>query len=435
MSDENKIIVGKETSINNDKNDNTQNIQKTSKVSLPFLRVNIDKISDSNNIRNKVENSKILINSQTDKLLITGFEGDENDFKQCYKIIEPIKIKNVSNIKRKKLNKLLVKDDYFGPIKLTKIKEFNITLRQKNKLLEKINQFKTIKNSHKFHYTNYYKKNKEIINNIIINNTSKLYNNNMNNISSTEKGNSNNYNNSSTNLFNFSVTNNFYNKSLNSLKGSYFFYKNNSQSRTPCYLKKRSISQNNFVTLRDILTNTSHNINNIDEKLKKYIRKNKDIYRISYSENKNYKSKKNINNNRYKKSNLYEVLDSIKKLDKNQILKQIKKDEGTNSQNIWIKKSTANLITFGKAFLYLADDLFFREHKRIVDKYPELEKEANLPIVEKNNKDKIKKMHSIKMEHNSKVIKDLNYNNNLLVKKLNKRMEKSKFDDENLNNF
>ena len=81
----------------------------------------------------------------------------------------------------------------------------------------------------------------------------------------------------------------------------------------------------------------------------------------------------------------------------------------------------------------MADDLFFREHKRIVDNYPNLERDADLPVVEKNNKNLIKKLHKMKMEKNSRVMKDLNYNNNLLVKKLNKRMKKSQSEDKNIN--
>ena len=262
----------------------------SSKISLPFLKVNIEKISDLNNISNKLGNSQILINSQTDKLLITGFEGDEDDFKECYKKMEPIKIKKISNIKQKKLNKLLVKDDYLGPIKLTKIKEFNMTLRQKNKLFEKINQFKTIKNNSTKNYNRYYKRNKSFINKIVNNNTSKF--NNSNNMNSSINGNNClcYINSSSTNnVFNSSTTNNFYNNNSNSLKGSYFFYKNNIQNKSQYFNNSRSINPNNFVTLRNILTNTSHKINDINEKLKKYIRKNKDIYTISYSENYNQK--------------------------------------------------------------------------------------------------------------------------------------------------
>ena len=428
-----KIILDEENEENNDDEEINAPNKLVPKISLPFLKVNIEKISDLNNISKNLENSKILINSQTDKLLIAGFEGDEEDFKECYKKNEPIKLKKIANIKQKKLNKLLVKDDYLGPIKLTKIKEFNLTIREKNKLLEKINQFQSLKNNKK--YNRYYKINKSIINNIINNNTSKFNNNSNINISCSHNGNNYPYNNSSStnNIFNNSTTYNFYNNSLNSLKGSYYFYKKNNSNHNKGQRFKRngSINPKNFITLRNILTNTSHNINEINEKLKKYIRKNKDIYIISNSENRNFKPKKIKINNKKKKSTLFDILDSVKKNDKDQILKQIKKDEGTNSQNIFIKKSTANLVSFGKAFLYLADDLFYRERKRIVAKYPDLEKDADLPVIEKDNNDILKRMHKLKMEHNSRLMKDLNYNNKILVNLLNKRMEKSKMEKNN----
>ena len=93
------------------------------------------------------------------------------------------------------------------------------------------------------------------------------------------------------------------------------------------------------------------------------------------------------------------------------------------SQNIWIKRSTANLISFGKAFLYLADDLFYREHKRIIAKYPEIEKDADLPVPEKNKDVLMKKLHKLKMEKNSKLMKDLNFNNKRIIHNI---MEKTK---------
>ena len=155
------IILDDENEENNDDEKINEPNKGTPKISLPFLKVNIEKISDLNNISKNLENSKILINSQTDKLLIAGFEGDEDDFNQCYKKYEPIKLQKITNIKQKKFNKLLVKDDYLGPIKLTKIKEFNLTLREKNKLLEKINQFQSLKSNKK--YNLYYKINKNII--------------------------------------------------------------------------------------------------------------------------------------------------------------------------------------------------------------------------------------------------------------------------------
>ena len=263
MEKPNFIDFQENENINDEEND--KNKVLSSKMSLPFLNVNIEKIPDSNNLSNKLEKNKLLINSQTDKLLIAGFEGDEDDFKKCYKKFEPIKKKKFSNMKQRKINKLLIKDDYLGPIKLTKVKEFNFTLRQKNKLLEKINQLKTLKNNENKFNKNF-KTNKICINGIINNNTSKFNNNN----NSINNGSYNiYYNNSTNNIFNNSTTNNFYNNSLNSLKGSYFFYKNTNQNKNMRRLNNRSLSQNNFITLRDILTNTSHNINNINDKLYK----------------------------------------------------------------------------------------------------------------------------------------------------------------------
>ena len=425
--------------------DNEKNAKnkKSSNILLPFLKVNIEKINDLNRIPNKMEKSNLLINYQTDKLLETGFQGDEEDFKNCYKKIEPEKVNQESIIKQKKLNKLLVKDDYLGPIKLTKIREFNITKREKNKLIDKLNQLKEMKinNQYNKYFQNFQlKRNSIISNNKIDNNSTTRFNNSnsLNNISSTINGNGNNifFNNSSLNmdLFDNSTTNN-YNLNRNSLKGAYFIYKNNSQDmniKSKKNLSNHSMSINEFITLRDILTNTTHNLNNINDKLKRYINKNnstKNFNSITHKE----KGHKNMHKNRTfyddKKKNyemIHEVLDSLRKKDKDQILKQIKKERGTSIQNIWLKKSTANLVSFGKSFQTLTDDLFYKEHKRIISKYPEIQKDADLPVPDKKEDDSIKKIHRIKLERNSRLIKDLNYNNKQLVNQLKKRMKKQK---------
>ena len=414
--------------------------RKNSNIILPFLKVNIEKINDLNRIPNKMEKSNSLINYQTDKLLETGFEGDEEDFKFCYKKVEPEKVSQEGIFKQNKINKLLVKDDYSGPIKLTKIREFNITKREKNKLLEKINQLKEMQNNSQYnkYFQNYqFKRNSFISNNKIENNSSAKFNNSNSiiNASSTIIGNGNNmlFNNSSLNmdLFDNSTTNNYYNKNRNSLKGAYFFYKNNSQDMKK-NMSNHSISINEFITLRNILTNTTHNLNNINDRLKRYIHKNNSTNSFnSISHNK--KGRKIIHKNRTfyddKKKNfemLHEVLDSLRKKDKDHILKQIKKDHGTSIQNIWLKKSTANLVSFGKSFQTLTDDLFYREHKRIISKYPEIQKDADLPVPEKKEDDTIKKLHRIKLEKNSRLIKDLNYNNKQLVNQLKKRIKRQK---------
>ena len=60
-----------------------------------------------------------------------------------------------------------------------------------------------------------------------------------------------------------------------------------------------------------------------------------------------------------------------------------------------------------------------------------MEKDADLPVIEKDNNDLLKKMHKHKMEQNSRLMKDLNYNNKILVNLLNKRIENSKLEEKN----
>jgi len=429
----------------NSSNEKNFKINKSSNTLLPFLKVNIEKINDLNRIPNKMKNSNLLIGYQTDKLLEAGFQGDEEDFKICYKKLEPEKVSQDGIIKQQKLNKLLIKDDYLGPIKLTKIREFNITKREKNKLIDKLNQLKEMKNNSQYnkYFQNFHLKSNNInSNNRIDNNSTTKFNNSnsLNNISNTINGNGNNmlFNNSSLNmdLFDNSIIYNC-NKNRNSLKGSYFLYKNNSQDinmnmnmKTKKNISNHSMSINQFITLRDILTNTTHNLKNINDRIKHFIHKNHSTKNYN-SNSHNKKGPKIIHKNRtfyenkknsYEK--LHEVLDSLRRKDKDKILKQIKKEQGASIQNIWIKKSTANLVTFGKSFQTLTDDLFYKEQKRIISKYPDIQKDADLPVPDKKVEDPIKKIHRIKLEKNSRLIKDLNYNNKQLVIQLKRRMKK-----------
>ena len=66
---------------------------------------------------------------------------------------------------------------------------------------------------------------------------------------------------------------------------------------------------------------------------------------------------------------------------------------------------------------------FIEKKKRILAKYPEIEKDADIRVPIKNDINFIKKMHKQKMEQNSKLIKDLNFNNKRIISQLNKRME------------
>jgi len=145
----------------------------------------------------------------------------------------------------------------------------------------------------------------------------------------------------------------------------------------------------------------------------------------SYKKNNN-KSKRETIKTFYKnrKNNyevIHEVLDPLKKKGKDELLKQFKKDEGASIKNIWIKRSTANLVSFGKSFQSLDDELFYRERKRIISEYPLLEKDANIPVTLQKKDDIMKNFHKIKLEKNSRLMKDLNYNNKRLVYDIQKK--------------
>ena len=100
-------------------------------------------------------------------------------------------------------------------------------------------------------------------------------------------------------------------------------------------------------------------------------------------------------------------------------LKEVKRDVG---QYIWIKRSTANLISFGNSFKLMADDTFYKEHKRIIEKYPSLERDAKIIIPKK----KVKENKEIisKLENNEKTIKSIFNESEKIVKGVHSKLSK-----------
>ena len=66
--------------INEKHDEKEKNTQMNNK--LPFLSLDLEQNKEFPNISNILNNAKILINSQTDKLLIEGFEGSKEDFEK-----------------------------------------------------------------------------------------------------------------------------------------------------------------------------------------------------------------------------------------------------------------------------------------------------------------------------------------------------------------
>ena len=63
--------------------------------------------------------------------------------------------------------------------------------------------------------------------------------------------------------------------------------------------------------------------------------------------------------------------------------KEIKLDNTFNNKigkRIWIKKSTANMISYGKSFQLISDNIFYKERRRIIGIYPKIEKACDLMV-------------------------------------------------------
>ena len=417
---------------NTEKNINVKNI-------LPFLKIELEKNLDIPDISHRVEKAKILINSQTDKLLEEGFLGNEEDFQKYYSRYAPQKIKKMISIKRRKFNNFLIKGVINEPLKLTKTKEFNLTSSKKNKLFV---QFSKLNQNKQHHYNtkniNIKKINRNHFNNLFLDNnthkTNQINSSNSNSISRNILSSNGSFN----NIFDKSDSN-----SINKKFGStFYFYKKNTKKRIINIKssKNRPISLKNFMTLRNILNDTSQNISDIHSQLKRYKKYFKRNNSTNILKSKSITTKNNNNNNdknlnllfnseNEEESKLKEVLSPLKKKKEEKELKLIRRDDGLKSQNIWIRRSTANLITFGKSFMNLDDIRFYKESKRFMDDYPKLEKDANLN--DNNHKKKISEMNEIKLQRkklnqNIKKINDLYNMNTMIFKKLRRQIKEIK---------
>ena len=99
-------------SLNNSKGVFGKTSNRKKDMSSPFYILDFDKKRGVLNIAKKVENVNMLITSQTDKLLIEGFDGSEEDFKKCYHKTNSIKFKKVLDNKHRRINNNFLKDGY-----------------------------------------------------------------------------------------------------------------------------------------------------------------------------------------------------------------------------------------------------------------------------------------------------------------------------------
>ena len=213
----------------------------------------------------------------------------------------------------------------------------------------------------------------------------------------------------------------------NSLKINTFnFFNKNSENRNDKRKKLRNRPQSfkAFTTLRYILNDTSNNINSINNNLKQYILKNKQIFE-GFNSTKNKTVSNNFFNDEVKEDEkkLNQIFGFSKRKNSQKELKSIKNDNGLNSENIWMKKSTANLILFGKI-------LFYKEQKRILEDYPKLEEDAELntnEILQKKYDSKnIIRLQKIRFDRSNKKIKNINKMTDTIIDKIRKKIKNLK---------
>ena len=403
---------------------NKDKVKKTKKRNaLPFLNFDLEKNRIFPNISNKVKNASSLISTQTDKLLLKGFEGSEEDFVKCYKKKDKINFKKISNIKQRKINNFLIKEG-FTTLRLTKTKEFNLSSSKKNKILEQIRQSNQIKS----HSPN---------NKIQSRNNSLLYNllsdNSLGKTNKLNKSNSivENIRRNKSQSLNIKSLFNKKNSLQINMGNTFYFYNKNSKSRNDKNnkLKHRSQSLKDLSNLKNILNDTSNNASNIKNKLKKFVIRNKIAFQGFNSTKNKTHSIPFFQKKQNDEGNIKEILEFSGMQPKKNELKLIKNDIGLDSENIWMKKSTANLILFGKSFLNLNDIHFYQERKRILADYPKLEKEAEIDkaeIFQKGNAKNIIRLQKLRFDRSNRKIEDLNKMTDLIMKKMNEKIKEIK---------
>ena len=382
------------------------------KYELPFIKINIQgKKGETTHIIRKLNNSKNHINEHLDQLLFTGFNGNLEDLHKMYGINNNPQ-KRKSKPKKKLFNRLLLKYDLlFKPIQKTVTKEFNFVSKNKVKIINMKTLMTLMSKKDKFKH---------------------IINKNKGNIRSKSAYdiNSKKIPNMKTTIDQKLLNDTYYNNFIENKKESNKKMKKINQMRKLLSIKSRNILKNDenkstFETFRD-----NQEIQEKEQKPEKEEKNLANLKRINIIraiiEKEDKKKKKNklsesvklkfkkllAKENKDDKEQFKTLLDPLSLAFKG-LLKEVKMNEGKDKHNIWIKKSTANLVSFGNSFQLMSDELFYKDHKRIISKYPDIEREANILVPEKKVREDNKIIE--KIENNERKIRDIiNENDNLL---------------------
>ena len=388
----------------NDSITNNRKVNYNYNIKYPFIKIKARANKDKRYFIKKLNNSDKIINSQIDTLLYSGFPGTEEDFKKIYHKREIKGRLNKSRAKSKFNKTLMVIPNYmYKSHKYKKSKEINNSAKYNSKalgLLSLLNNYK-LKNKEKKENGSWDNEKTLEINK----NKSENYKRTKNDSSSNKTHTINEINSSS--------------EKENKIKR----IRKMSSLLTNKTKEILDIENNNFekkpnkILIRNIKLEKVHNI----------FKPKKTLYqKIQSISCKNHDKRfiKGINTifNKYlilKQDDTIElrkILDPLKTIFKSS-LREVKKVQGNDHENIWMKRTTANIISFGKTFQSISDDIFFKIHRSIFRKYPEIQKEAEILVPANNIKD-----DSIikKLQRNQKRIRLICNDNDALLRGVKK---------------
>ena len=358
---------------------------KNINVKYPFIKIKQGFKDESNYILGKIKRSDKIISNQLNLLLLTGFEGNEEDFKNFYHLGQQGKNDKLKNRLRYRRNSIIFPEFFSESIKLTKVKEFKISEknRNNNSNFKKILRKSILMNKKKKeNLTKYEEKIKEMfrernITNLVSNSSAiNTYKNNTNkiiNLTSNRNNSLRKENDKEEKLKQIKKIRSLINQKSDDIlfHGCHSFQeKTEKKNRIP-----RINVENGHLSSNKKLVYKTLYLKDPESKLRQKLDE-----KITHKVNKVFK--KYLKKMKSDKAKFKKVLDPLEKGFKSN-LKEVSKFTGNSRENIWMKSSTANLISFGDTFQSMDDDIFYKDHKKIMRKYPEIEKAAEIfnPVV------------------------------------------------------
>ena len=405
-------------------------------------------------IKNKVRNADATINSNIDNLLSFSLIDSKNRKvrEQVSKLrfsmfaSEPV---NKTNKIKKKHTRHIFKSDFTlsEQMKKTKTKEFSFF----NKTKKIISEYSTISKINSINNKNYniqkylnLNQNKGMFNTIFrpesakVESVKKKQNLSMNNDSLfITKLPQSDYFPNKTNVLLSKLNSRVKSKDENLRKMRKIIKESNSQM-LDIYTGLKNLKQNKFTTFNGVMSSSypkskkidigklksERNLRNVDNFISLQFDRSRNVAYI----NRKFKTlfQKIFRNKQFSNEKLdaRRIMDPLEEIIKGGY-REIRLDNTINQtlgQRIWIKKTTANIVSYGKSCSKISDDIFYKERKRIIGIYPKIEEAAKL-IYPKRKIDKRNPMLK-KLVNNIDKINDIFLEEYNLLKRVNKKWKK-----------